>query len=296
MNINYVCIGPSVNNKKIVKLPKDINFEYYFFNNVPINIQLPNCNNEFSTSIDNNKLIVTRIDINKGWEQNLILSYSLKQNISEIPKNIYMCYKNLEDLTRNVNKWKILNPEYELKLYDDNMCKDFLLKEYNQDAVDIFDFLKDGPIKADFWRVCILYKYGGVYADADIVPILPLKLYIDADDDFVTCISGNFDKHKPEWQFTPQLIMSNKNDSILKETIDRYFKSYYSKKKYDYWSWSICRFMLIPGVYKKNSHILYKGNKKLKFLIEVNFSSCEYNGRLVLYNKMSNYKNHVFIN
>ena len=79
------------------------------------------------------------------------------------PKTIYFCYKTLDRMEENSNKWKYLNPKYKIELYDDTMCEAFLLNEYGQLYSDIFQFLKDGPIKADFWRVCILYKYGGIW-------------------------------------------------------------------------------------------------------------------------------------
>ena len=69
--------------------------------------------------------------------------------------------------------------EIEIKFYDDNDCLNFLNQEYSQKHVDVFNFLADGPIKADFWRACILYKYGGVYADIDIEPLLPIKDIIE---------------------------------------------------------------------------------------------------------------------
>ena len=72
-----------------------------------------------------------------------------------IPKVIYMCHKHLSEISKYSLNWKILNPEYDIKLYDDNLCQQFLLNEYSQLHLDIFNFLKDGPIKADFWRICI---------------------------------------------------------------------------------------------------------------------------------------------
>ncbi len=104
-----------------------------------------------------------------------------------IPKTIYFCNKTLDKMEKYANNWKILNPDYEIKLYDNVLCKQFLLEEYGQLYVDIFDYLTDGPIKADFWRVCILYKYGGVYSDIDNEPLVPLKDFIEPDVDFVTC-------------------------------------------------------------------------------------------------------------
>jgi mannosyltransferase OCH1-like enzyme len=102
-----------------------------------------------------------------------------------IPKTIYICHKNIDVIKPYAQKWLDLNPNYTLELYDDERCQEFLIKEYSPDHLELFNFIKDGPIKADFWRLCILYKYGGVYADADIVPLVPLTEYINTNIKFV---------------------------------------------------------------------------------------------------------------
>ena len=213
-----------------------------------------------------------------------------------IPKIIYMCHKNLDKIEIYSKNWKKLNPEYEIILYDDELCKKFLLDEYSQLHLDIFNFLKDGPIKADFWRICILNKYGGLYVDADINPLIPLNKYIENDDDFVTCISSNFNKNNLYLQLNPHFILSDKNNIILQNAIDRYIQYYNNKIAYDYWEWSICKLLRIEGITEKKSHVLYINGKKIKFLYEQNFNSCEYKGEIVLKNRYDNYIDHNFIN
>lgn len=150
-------------------------------------------------------------------------------NISKFPKVIYLCNKTLDKMDIMAKKWKGLNPDYEIVLYDNAMCEKFLLDNYGQLYKDIFDFLKDGPIKADFWRICILYKYGGVYSDIDSLPLVPLKDFIENDIDFVTCSSYD------SGNFNPNFIISNANNIILKQVIDWYINNYNNKKPYDYW-------------------------------------------------------------
>ena len=95
-----------------------------------------------------------------------------------IPKDIYMCYKDLQTIQKYSKNWKKLNPDWKIKLYDDKRCRKFLLEKCGPLYLDIFDYVIDGPIKADFWRLCILNKFGGLYIDADIEPIKPLNTYI----------------------------------------------------------------------------------------------------------------------
>jgi mannosyltransferase OCH1-like enzyme len=212
-----------------------------------------------------------------------------------IPKVIYMCHKTLDKIKIYSENWKRLNPEYEIKLYDDQMCIDFLLQEYSELHAEVFNFIPDGPIKADFWRLCIVNKYGGLYIDADIEPIIPLSEYIEEDDDFVTCISTNFFKDRYAFQLNPHFILSNNNNPFLQKCIDDYLELYICKVNYDYWKWSICNIMQIKGINEKKSQVIYLNNQKCKFLLESSsFNQCEYNDVIVFNNRYINYINHNF--
>lgn len=153
-----------------------------------------------------------------------------------IPKVIYFCNKTLHKMKEYSNNWKKLNPEYEIRLCDNTMCETFLLREYSPLHRNIFRFLKDGPIKADFWRICILHKYGGVYSDIDNEPLLPLNQFIEPDVDFVTCSA-----YMEGYHFNPNFIISHKNNSILKKCIEWYVTKYNKREHYEYWNWSIMK-------------------------------------------------------
>jgi mannosyltransferase OCH1-like enzyme len=182
-------------------------------------------------------------------------------------------------------------------LYDDNLCQQFLLEEYSQLHLDIFNFIPDGPIKADFWRVCIINKYGGLYVDADINPIVPLKQYIEDNDDFVTCISSNLNTSDfTSDRINPHFILSNKNNYILKNCIDKYIDLYNNyREDYSYWKWSICKILKLP-IRQKKSQIILLNNQKYKFLLELDdLNTCVYNGEIVFYNRYEQYINHDFV-
>ena len=110
-------------------------------------------------------------------------------NDSYIPKVIYLTHKNkVPDYV--IKNWKRLNPEYDIQYYDDNRIRQFLRDYYPNSYLKYFNKLDShegaGPIKADFWRVCILYKFGGIYVDADIEPFEPIKTFLEKDTDFLT--------------------------------------------------------------------------------------------------------------
>ena len=130
-----------------------------------------------------------------------------------IPKVIYLTYK-----TKNIPDYIIPNlqklyPEYEIKLYDNMDCIDFLRKEYDETYVDIFNYIKDGPIKSDFWRVCVLNKYGGIYSDIDIDHRVAIDDILDKDVTFLTCVSNN------PFSINPHFIVSTANNIVLQKCI-----------------------------------------------------------------------------
>ena len=162
-----------------------------------------------------------------------------------IPKVIYFCNKTLDKMQEYANNWKKLNPEYTIKLYDNAMCRAFLCKEYGSLYGEIFDFLQDGPIKADLWRACILYTYGGVYSDIDNQPFVPIKHFLEKNVDFLTCSSYI------HYRYNPNFIISIKQNIILKRCIDWYVQNYRAGKKYSYWDWSIM-YALSDTLFLKN--------------------------------------------
>lgn len=163
-------------------------------------------------------------------------SYLFIENFAshDIPKVIYMCHKNIKEIEPYAENWKKLNPDYEIKLYDNESCKKMLTDNYPPIYGDIFDYIKSGPIKADFWRICVLNLYGGVYADADIEPLSPIHDFLEEKADFVVVSA-----YEDQSTFNPNFIMSKKNDEILKRCIDWYMEKYHRSEPFEYWPWSI---------------------------------------------------------
>lgn len=107
-----------------------------------------------------------------------------------IPNNIILTYKN-----NNIPKYvfdniKNLNPDKDIKFFDDENVVKFLLKEYDSSYVDFFNSVKLGCTKGDFFRYCYLLKYGGYYCDIDIQHIEPIDNYIVPNVEFFSVNSA----------------------------------------------------------------------------------------------------------
>ena len=109
--------------------------------------------------------------------------------MSLIPKIIYQSWKTKElsgKMLQVVKQVKILNPEYDYYLYDDDDCRKFLLDNFGVNYANAFDVLIPGAFKCDFWRYAMLYVNGGVYLDIDMVPLVPFREMLNDNDEFVS--------------------------------------------------------------------------------------------------------------
>ena len=106
----------------------------------------------------------------------------------EIPYNLFQTFKTKEispALQAFVDTWKEHNPEYAYKFYDDDMCDQFM-KEFDVRAWKAYRRIIPGAFKADLWRCCVLYKYGGVYVDIDTVCVGKIDDFLNDTTEFVT--------------------------------------------------------------------------------------------------------------
>ena len=75
-----------------------------------------------------------------------------------LPPKMYECvYRNL-----TMNRVGVDCIHY---LFNDADCRAFIMNQYPPDVLMAYDRLIPTAFKADLWRYCVLYKYGGVYLD-----------------------------------------------------------------------------------------------------------------------------------
>lgn len=91
----------------------------------------------------------------------------------QIPLNIFQTWqtKSLpKRMFHAINLIKQTNPRFNHFLYDDNDCRTFIQNNFDVSVLNAYDRLIPGAYKADLWRYCILYKYGGIYLDIKYIP------------------------------------------------------------------------------------------------------------------------------
>ena len=114
-----------------------------------------------------------------------------------IPKVIYKTGPFLEDnLPKEINSIfeKTLkdNKGYELVYFDDEDCREFLIKNFNTKILNAYDSLVPSAYKADLFRYCLLYQKGGIWSDLTQTFIEPIDTFIDLEKDDLILVDGGF--------------------------------------------------------------------------------------------------------
>ena len=110
-----------------------------------------------------------------------------------IPLKVFMYWHSKEmpeKIKNNVEYLKKVNPEFEIIVYDDEMTKEFLKNNFEEEVLNAYEILIPISFKSDLFRFCILYIYGGIYLDIKFEPINNFKLISLAKYDEVWCHEG----------------------------------------------------------------------------------------------------------
>ena len=185
-----------------------------------------------------------------------------------IPKVIYFYNHSLSEMEHYTNNWKNINPEYHIEHYDTKRCEEFLLEHYSPLFNEIFKYISNKDIQSDFWRLCVLYKYGGVYADLCIEPLVPLTKCINSEIDFAVC-SSSWGSIK--FAYNPHFIMSTPNNSIIHACINWYVQKYKRRDIFNFGRWGIMKALsetLHIQSYNKRQGIYKHGEYNIQILQE----------------------------
>src|SRR6056300_1250593 len=107
-----------------------------------------------------------------------------------IPKIVHVTWKTKDILQSNssliqngLKKLVELNPDWEVRVYDDSDIDTYLQQNLSAD----YDLIKDDHIvaKSDLWRLLKIYLEGGLYIDVDRLCNVKLSSIIDKETSWV---------------------------------------------------------------------------------------------------------------
>jgi mannosyltransferase OCH1-like enzyme len=98
-----------------------------------------------------------------------------------ILNNIYLTWETSDiekmppKMKETIELLKTVNNDCNIYIFDKDDRVNFIKKYFRKEVIDAYNSLIPGPYKADLWRYCILYKFGGIYQDIKMQPINGFK-------------------------------------------------------------------------------------------------------------------------
>lgn len=136
-----------------------------------------------------------------------------------IPKNIFQTHKSLkyalskQKIKNAINSWT-KHKDFNYTFYDDEMCDEFVKQYFDDDVYKAYNKCPLAVMKADLWRYCIIYQFGGIYADTDAVCMQTPHTFI-VNDALLVCAPENGNNFFCQWTFS-----APPKSPVLKKIID----------------------------------------------------------------------------
>jgi mannosyltransferase OCH1-like enzyme len=188
--------------------------------------------------------------------------------MNSIYNNIFQTHKSIKyinskpKLRLSVKTWLQHKNKFNYFFYDDNNCEKFMKNIVGGDTYKAYQKLPINVMKADLWRYCVIYEYGGIYADIDTICKINPQIFLN--DALLTIVPEN-ECHLCQWVFA-----APPKSPILKEVIELSVKRILNKEQIK--GEHIIHELTGPGVftdgienYLKNNNLPTFKNRKLYY-------------------------------
>lgn len=151
------------------------------------NIELT-LNDKFTITIPQNPLTDSVKIVQKFPENTFERENSAEKK--EIPKNIFMISSNQKGKAMRVIEKVILlngikNPSYKMHHISQEEMPIFVEQFAGTNARRTLEAIKPMAYKADFYRLLVLFHFGGIYLDSKITSLLPLSSFLPKEGSFL---------------------------------------------------------------------------------------------------------------
>jgi mannosyltransferase OCH1-like enzyme len=204
-----------------------------FINIININEIAKKYYNKNKNAYNINEIAINYYNINA-----IILNQSI-ENITPInqviPLNIFTTWhtkKLTPSMMKAITQVKTINPEFKYYLFDENDCIEFIKNNFDKDVLDAYNNLIPLAYKADLWRYCILYIYGGIYMDIKFIPVNNFK-FINLTDKEYFCLERPGPWKQYSYGLINGLIISKPKNTILLDCINKIVDNV-KTKNYEY--------------------------------------------------------------
>jgi len=148
------------------------------------------------------------------------LKTTLTKPAPKIPRFLYQSWitrgkKMPEKMQRNIALWDKSNPKLDHRFFDDAEQQRWM-KVHFVEAFPAWQSMKLPAARADLFRYCLLYRYGGVWSDVDITPHTDIFQHIDLRAELVVVHDGGMG----EKYLYNAFIAAKRGHPVLRKAID----------------------------------------------------------------------------
>lgn len=206
--------------------------------------------------------------------------------IPDFPKTIY---KTAPKLTPQLERlYRITerdNPGWKIKFYNDEDCEKFLKNDFSNNNIrlkkavlETYHKLIPGAYKADLWRLCVIYEYGGVYSDATQRFLRPIDQILDFDKELNMTLDWDvIIEHRLYHALQIGLFSAIKNHPFLL----RYIKEIIKNVKNEFYG--------VHSLSPTGPVCAFKVARRYRYLKEMNFPTVQ------RYRCYMNYRNEIVV-
>ena len=213
---------------------------------------------------------------------------------NSIPKVIHQTYHSKilpPEIQENIDYLKSANPEWELRMYDDEDIINYISQHYPE-LLGIYKKINPvyGAAKADFFRYLLIYNEGGVYLDIKSSLSKPLNEILTVEDRYLLChwqnelggIHPKMGLHSciasPFGEFQQWHVVSTKGHPFLKAVIENVCNNIqnYNPFIHDTGGWSVVNLtgpiaysLAIAPLINLHTHRLERDNTKFGFIYSI---------------------------
>jgi mannosyltransferase OCH1-like enzyme len=113
----------------------------------------------------------TFVDWKQPFKEDDIETVNENDKRCSIPLNIFQTWETKDEtkippkMKECMDLLKNQNTEFNYYLFDDKDCLNFIRTYFPFEVSNAYESLLPGAYKADLWRYCVLYTFGGIYVD-----------------------------------------------------------------------------------------------------------------------------------
>ena len=127
-----------------------------------------------------------------------------------------------------INTWDAVNPDFDHRVYNDATSAEFISEHIGSAALDAYRACGVAAMKADLFRYCALFTFGGVYVDADT------RYMGNLLDLYNTCRRGLLFRRQKNVA-NDFIIVKNPQDDLIKYTLDTAINNISSRISNNVW-------------------------------------------------------------